>query len=331
MRRPRALVTGGCGFVGRRFVSWLLKQNYLVTIVDDLSTGLPLERWPTRLADSRSLSRGLTLYHVDFRDYAREATPDFDLVLHLAAIVGGRLTIEGAPLSVATDLAIDATFFNWLVSHGQRPKKVLYSHSSAAYPIADQTRGGHRPLSEDMIDFTASLGVPDLTYGWSKLTGEFLALQAVGKYGLDVVVYRPFSGYGEDQDFAYPFPSVMRRVTAQESPMIVWGSGEQQRDFIHIDDIVQAVWASAWRLAPGESLNLGSGVGTTFRDLAELGCRMVGHDAAVMSDPTKPEGVFARVADCTRLHQFYRPVISLEEGVRRSIAYHRDLLALPAR
>ncbi|MFN7926783.1 MAG: NAD-dependent epimerase/dehydratase family protein [Blastocatellia bacterium] len=108
-----------------------------------------------------------------------------------------------------------------------------------------------------MIDFeNDQLGMPDMTYGWSKLTGEFLARHAAAKYGLDVVIYRPFSGYGEDQDFSYPFPSVVRRVGSGEAPIIVWGSGDQLRDFIYIEDAVEAVFASAHAMPTGTALNL---------------------------------------------------------------------------
>ena len=119
--------------------------------------------------------------------------PTSNWIVHLAAVVGGRLTIDGNPLKVATDLAIDATFFNWVVKHRPFPRKVLFFSSSAAYPIAEQSQHHHRPLSEQLIDFNGYLGVPDMTYGWAKLTGEFLARHAVETYGLDVVIYRPFS------------------------------------------------------------------------------------------------------------------------------------------
>jgi nucleoside-diphosphate-sugar epimerase len=195
----------------------------------------------------------VTFHFADFRDYAKEASADFDLVVHLAAVVGGRMTIEGDPLAVATDLAIDATLFNWLVKQKQTARKLLYFSSSAAYPIGEQTQANNRPLAEELIDFDSfQLGMPDMTYGWSKLTGEFLARHAAEKYGLNVVTYRPFSGYGEDQDFTYPFPSVVRRVGQGEAPIIVWGSGEQLRDFIYIDDAVEAVFASADKLQPAQ-------------------------------------------------------------------------------
>jgi GDP-L-fucose synthase len=308
-------VTGGCGFVGRHFVVALLERGYHVTVVDDLSTGVRPELWPGHLQRRISLPDRMTFQHADFREYARDTTANFDLIVHLAAVVGGRLTIEGDPLRVATDLAIDAALFNWVVRARPLPRKVLYFSSSAAYPISEQRATGHRPLNEDLISFDNTLGVPDMTYGWSKLSGEYLARHAAKTYGLNVVVYRPFSGYGEDQDYTYPFPSIVRRVLSGESPIVIWGSGDQLRDFIYIEDVVEAVFATFEELSPGEALNLGSGVGTSFRALAEQCCEVLDHHAAVVSDPSKPEGVFARVADCTRLFKRYRPSTTLAEGI----------------
>jgi GDP-L-fucose synthase len=217
--------------------------------------------------------------------------------------------------------------FNWFVKSKPRPRKVIYFSSSAAYPISKQTPESHLPLSEDMIDLDCNIGVPDMTYGWAKLTGEFLARYAAAKYELDVAVYRPFSGYGEDQDLTYPFPSIIRRVAMEESPLVIWGSGDQLRDFIHIDDVVEAVLASCFRIPPAMALNLGSGTGTSFRMLMKLACDVAGHCAPIINDPTKPEGVFARVGDCTRMQSFYTPRISLEEGVERAYAMHAATVA----
>jgi len=206
---------------------------------------------------------------------------------------------------------------------------VLYFSSSAAYPVSEQTESHHRPLVETLIDFRKPLGVPDMTYGWAKLSGEYLALHAVAEYGMDVVVYRPFSGYGEDQDFSYPFPSIVRRVGRRESPIVVWGSGRQLRDFIHIDDVVNAVFATAWAQQPGAALNLGSGVGHTFSELAHIACQLTSYDAEIVNDPSKPEGVFARVGDCTRMFKYFRPRISLEEGMRRVYCHQLDVGHIP--
>jgi GDP-L-fucose synthase len=315
VRVSRTLVTGGCGFVGRHFVRRLLQDGVHTTVVDDLSTGSRPEAWPAHLA-VRPAQASLVEFHlVDIRDFMKSRQADYDLILHCAAVVGGRLTIERNPMHVATDLAIDADFFNWVVKSKPGPRKVVYFSSSAAYPISLQTPERNCVLSESMIDFSGQLGLPDMTYGWAKLTGEFLARHAAKSYALDVVCYRPFSGYGEDQDFTYPFPSVVRRVGNRESPLVVWGSGDQTRDFIYIEDVVDAVLATLDKIKPGEALNLGAGASVSFRQLAERACRIIGHQAELRNDPSKPEGVFARVGDCTEMHRWAKPKTSLDEGI----------------
>ncbi|MCK7536124.1 MAG: NAD-dependent epimerase/dehydratase family protein [Marinilabiliales bacterium] len=127
-------------------------------------------------------------------------------------------------MAVALDLSIDAEFFYWITRH--KPERVLYPSSSAAYPTSLQTESDAIALSEGDIDFKKNLGVPDMTYGWSKMTGEFLAQIAAKHYGVSVVCIRPFSGYGEDQDLTYPVPAIAARAARQEDPFEVWGSGK---------------------------------------------------------------------------------------------------------
>jgi nucleoside-diphosphate-sugar epimerase len=319
----RALVLGGCGFVGRHFVRRLLDDGWNVVLVDDLSSGIHPDKWI-------SWPAALRYNIIDFRHFINPrynwAAENFDLIIHCAAVVGGRLKIDGDPLAVATDLAIDSDFFNFVVKAKSRPK-VIYFSSSAVYPIELQTRRQNIALSESLVSQGASrFGRPDMSYGWSKLTGEYLAHLAVDRYNADVVVYRPFSGYGEDQSFDYPFPSIIRRVVERQNPIQIWGSGEQCRDFIHIDDIVGAVMETKDVLKPGEVLNLGSGIPTSFIGLMDRAVDVLGAPltTAMRLDMTKPEGVFYRVADTYKLSQFYKPKISIEEGIRRVAKHLRE-------
>ena len=159
-----------------------------------------------------------------------------------------------------------------------------------------------------------------MTYGWAKLTGEQLAYHAVKQHGCDVVIYRPFGGYGEGQDMAYPFPAIVQRVLNREDPVVVWGSGQQKRDFIHIDDCIEAVLASKDKLKPGQALNLGTGFGCSFEQLVEYICDALDITVKVKNDAGKPEGVYARVADIASMRRFYTPKISLPEGIMRVAA-----------
>ena len=125
-------------------------------------------------------------------------------------MVGGRMMIEKNPIAVSDDLSIDSHFWQWAVK--SKPKKILTFSSSACYPVIFQKKENYKLLSEDLVRFDQSIGVPDLTYGWAKLTSEYLGKIAYENYGIKSVVYRPFSGYGKDQDLSYPFPSICKRI-----------------------------------------------------------------------------------------------------------------------
>jgi UDP-glucose 4-epimerase len=316
----RVLITGGCGFVGRHFASRLLADGHWVCVIDDLSAGKHPDEWYPAWASNLDF---LFLYD-DCREQLSEYLSEIDLVIHCAAIVGGRLKIEGDPLEVATDLAIDSDLFRWAIK--TKPKKIIYFSSSAVYPIEFQRNDKHQiKLSEPLTNFYGSrIGRPDMTYGWSKLTGEYLAKQAVERYGAHVIIYRPFSGYGEGQSFDYPLPSIIQRVVRGDDPIDIWGSGDQVRDFIHIDDIVECVLQTMDVLKPGDVLNLGSGIPISFRQLAAMAHTEVGAPTSpcnIVTDTSKPEGVFYRVADTYKMNQFYKPKVSLEEGIKR-VATH---------
>lgn len=312
----KILITGGCGFVGRHFAVRFLDDGHHVTCVDNLVSGIEPSRW--RIKCRSYVRQNLTFVTADIRDYFKlHPNPQFDLILHLAAIVGGRLKIDGDPLAVATDLSLDSEFFNWVVRLEHKPQ-VLYFSSSAVYPVELQTRNNHCALSEQLQGFASTrVGMPDQTYGFAKFAGEYLAKFAVENYGLNCKIYRPFGGYGEDQSFDYPFPSIIRRIVSGENPVVVWGSGDQQRDFIHIDDIVQAVITTMGYMKPGVVLNLGTGVGLSFRELARIASDVLKKPVNIINDATKPEGVFARVADTYRLFQHWKPTIPIEEGIKR--------------
>lgn len=250
----------------------------------------------------------------DCRDFFKSDDSYFDMVIHLAAIVGGRLTIEGSPLSVATDLSIDAEMFNWALR--TRPGRIIYFSSSAAYPIKYQTNGQKTHLREDMLDLSL-ISNPDLTYGWAKMTGEYLAKFAQ-EAGIRTHIFRPFSGYGTDQDLDYPFPSYIARGMRRDDPFEIWGDGTQVRDFIHMQDIVDAVDKAIELDIPGP-VNLGSGIATDFNTLAILVSEAVGYKPNFKHIPTAPIGVTYRVSNPEKMLSFYHPKISLEEGIRKAL------------
>lgn len=315
------LVTGGCGFVGRRIVRRLLEtDDNEVLVIDNFQNAIPVEDW---LFKPKYPER-LIVRQGDCRTYFRmhRFTPAmFDAVAHCAAIVGGRLNIDRDPLAVATNLSIDSELFHWITREKDFKPKLIYFSSSAVYPLEMQTEEWHIPLEETKVMFSGNFfPKPDKTYGFAKLAGEYLADFASREYGLDVRVFRPFGGYGEDQDLNYPFPSIIKRIVQGEDPVTVWGSGNQERDFIYIDDVVSVVLDTLY-LKLG-TLNIGTGITTSFVGLATLACQTLGVNPLIVSDTTKPQGVFSRVANTAKLRQFYKlPFLTLAEGIKK-VAKH---------
>lgn len=324
----RILITGGAGFVGRHFVKHFLEAGDEVHCIDSvvpLTGGIdPAAGWP--LFDPRDFG-SFHFSKVDCRDYFKQNThAEFDYALHLAAMVGGREMIELNPLAVAEDLSIDSEYWKW--ARDAKPKKTICFSSSAAYPISLQRREGHVLLKEDMINFGGDIGMPDMSYGWAKLTHEYLARLAFERHGIKSVTYRPFSGYGEDQDLAYPFPSICKRVLDNRgsAALTVWGTGDQMRDFIHIDDCVRGVLHTMDQVDDGSAINLSTGIFTSFKAFASLAASIAGYQPVVTGTSNKPEGVFARGGD-TALQQRlgFQADISFKAGVERALDYFSKL------
>jgi len=351
MRQQVCLITGGCGFVGRHLVARLAARHRNLFIVDDLSTGQHPALWlrgyvRSQHSDLEVFTNGDTTIQflktdaIDFfwrelrgeRILAADAVPE---VYHLASIVGGRSVIDGDPLLVATDLAIDALFFRWAAKHRDRIGRILYASSSAAYPIGlQQSVGleGSIALREDMISFQENIGKPDMTYGWSKLTGEYLATLAAERYGMKVACVRPFSGYGEDQDLSYPVPAIAYRAAGREMPLTVWGTGKQARDFVYIDDCIDAMLLTLEKVTDARGINIGSGRLTSFIEVAQMFARLEGYETPVKPLIDAPVGVQSRYCDPTLVHALgWRATTSLEDGFSKVLEMaHRRRAATAA-
>jgi nucleoside-diphosphate-sugar epimerase len=281
----KVLITGNKGFVGRYFTEELSQIPNVSITGADIKDG------------------------IDCRDLFKRDDTQYDLVIHLAAIVGGRESIEGRPLAVADNLSIDSEFFQWCLK--TQPRKIVYFSSSAAYPVSLQC---DKDLKLKELDINLKFpGAPDMTYGWSKLVGEYLS-----QFVPNVHIFRPFSGYGWDQDLTYPFPMYVKRAVERHDPFEVWGSGEQTRDFIHMKDVVGAVLAAV-REGITEPVNLGTGRSTSFLQLAKLVSDEVGYTPEIKTNPDKPVGCMFRVSDNKKMLEFYTPKITLEQGISEAV------------
>lgn len=306
-----ALVTGGAGFLGRRFAHRLGRGGYAVVVVDVLEG----ETDPYVAHYVRS----------DCRRFFAEHVQRFDLVVHCAARAPHRAAIDNFPWHMAYDVSLDSTLLNW--AFRTRQPHVLYVSSSAAYPYALQMSGQYVLREDDVGDFNGEFGTPDSTYGWTKLIGERMAL-AQRTSDTRVTIVRPFSGYGSDQSVDFPFRALLERVRRRENPIVIWGDADQVRDWIHVEDVVSGALAVVNATdevddSPGGGpVNLCTGIGTSMRDLVRLMVEAVDesdYDPEIVVQPDAPLGVRYRVGDPALLSRSYVPTITIAEGVAMAL------------
>lgn len=231
------------------------------------------------------------LYPLDCLELFRRDDARYDLVVHAAARSPHRLAIDTEPESLLYNALLDAAMFEW-AAH-TRQARVLYLSSCAA-------------LDDDPDD-----------YGALKRTGERLATQA-RRAGVPVTVVRPYSGYGEDQSEDFPFRAICERARRRENPLTVWGSGEQVRDWIHVDDVIAGALAVV-ESGTSEPVSLCTGVGTSIAELARLAATVAGYHPRIVPLAGKPTGPDRRVGDPSLLHRWYTPTVTLAEGVARAL------------
>lgn len=309
------LVTGAAGFIGSHLVDHLLAQGARVIGVDNLSTG-KLENLAGAMTNP-----AVTFIRADVNrlDEIASVFGDhrIDYVFHYAAVVGVQNVIE-RPLEVFKD--IDGIKFLLALSHAHRVKKVVFASSSEAY-------GEPRELPE-REDGHLNVNAND-PYALTKLVGENLLRNYGKRYGLPGVSLRFFNVYGPRQNAsAYGFVAgiFMQRALRGEPP-VVFGDGTQTRDFVYIDDNVEAaIRALVNDRTDGEVVNVGSGRMLTILELAERVIRLSGVPLQPIFQPLRAMEVKYRCPDTTKMRELlgFTPRVSLDDGLMRTLAWFRE-------
>jgi len=311
MDKKKMLITGCCGFIGRHFCHYFSKE-YDITGVDNMMSESSLypNKWMNKLKCN------FNFVEEDIVEFLKKDKTRYDVVIHLAAIVGGRQKIENNPLDIAFDLIIDSTMIKWCADN--KVGRLVFFSSSAVYPVNYQMDDENKiKLGVDLLNFDNNMGMPDLTYGWAKMTGEYLCKIAHKNTGLNVVVYRPFSGYGEDQNIVYPFPAIINRIVNKEDPLEIWS--DSVRDFVYIDDIIDYVSETMYQINDATPLNIGTSVALSFSELATKAAMLNGYTPTIKILNDKPKGVYYRVSE-TKINT----KISVEDGILKTINYLKE-------
>jgi UDP-glucose 4-epimerase len=296
---PRALVTGGAGFIGSALMPALAAAGYDVLVVDDLSVG-----------DPANLERaGAELRRGDVRDLklVTTAARGCDVVFHLAAGAG---VIESVTDPLTNfDQNVRGTLTVLEAARQAEVPRLVFSSSNAplganAYPARED-----KPVA------------PLSPYGASKAAGEAYCSAYHGAYGMDAVVVRFSNAYGpRSAHKGNVIPLFIRRMRAGKE-LVVYGDGDQTRDFVFCDDLAAGLIAAASTPAVGGQIfQLASGVETSLNRLLELLSAASGISPRVRREPPRPGEILRNYSliDKARAVLGYSPAVPLEEGLKRT-------------
>ncbi len=306
------LITGVAGFIGSALARRLVREGYTVRGLDDLSTGDP-ERVPPEVLFTRG--------NVSDRPTLWTLLHDVDCVYHLAARVSVAESVLYPREYNATNVGGTVALMEAMRDVGVR--RVVFASSGAIY--------GHQeaqPLREDMLPN------PGSPYAVSKLAAEYY-VRTIGRlWGIETVSLRIFNAYGPGQPLPPAHPPVIPNFlyhAVHGGTLVVHGDGTQTRDFVYIEDVVDALIAAA--TAPhvdGEVINVGSGQEIAIRDLARRILDLTGGKAQVLFNPERSPGVSRMRADLSKARRLlgFHPRVSLEDGLRRMLEedprFHRE-------
>ncbi len=305
----RILVTGGAGFIGSHVVDSLLaKRPARVVVVDNFDEFYDPQIKRANIADHLK-NQSYTLVKVDIRDYAALkqvfAEQHFDAIIHLAAKVGVRQSVSEP--RVYTEVNVNGAMNLLELAERNGVRKFVFGSSSSVYGQAPP------PFRED-----APLA-PISPYASTKASGELLAHTYSHLYGMRVVCLRFFTVYGERQrpDLAI---HKFARMIAGRKPIPVYGDGSAERDFTHIDDILQGVMAAIeYDATPFEIINLGESQTVTVNRMIELLEEALGLKALIERCPPQPGDMPLTHADITKARKLlgYQPTTPIETGIKK--------------
>jgi UDP-glucose 4-epimerase len=309
----KILVTGGAGFIGSHLTEALVRAGHDVRVLDDLSSG--------RRTNLAAVAGDVEIVRGDCArlEVVRKAVRGREAVFHEAAVPSVARSV--ADPEVAHRSGATATFNVLLAARDGGVRRVVYAGSSSVYGDAPglPKRESQRPR-------------PLSPYAVGKLAGEEYARVFAQLYGLEVLTLRYFNVFGPRQDPSSPYSGVISRFTTsmlQGKTPVIYGDGRQSRDFTYVDNVVHGnLLALRARHARGQAVNLATGRRVTLLHLLRALGRLTGRPARATHRPARAGDVRHSLADIGAARRLlgYRPPVSFEEGLRRTLEWYAATL-----
>jgi len=308
------LVTGGAGFIGSHVVHELVRRGEVVRVLDNLATG--------RIENLAEVSDRITFSEADICDLGRISRhfTDAHYVIHLAALPSVARSIAD-PLT-ANAVNITGTLNVLLAAREAGVKRLVLAASAAAY--------GDNPTMPRVETLTPD---PLSPYALGKLAGEYYCRIFTRIYGLETVALRYFNIFGPRQNPDSPYSGVLSKFVAAyqkgDTP-VIFGDGQQSRDFTYVDNVVDATLkACTAPAAAGKVINVGVGRSYTLNQTIALLNDIFDRQVRPKYDPPRKGDALHSLADISLARQAlgYEPLVSFEEGMRRTVDWYRSEVA----
>lgn len=312
----KVLVAGGAGFIGAHLVRLLLEAGATVRVADNLERG--------RRENLTDIWDRIEFMQVDLMsiDNCLDATQGQDVVMNLVARSCGveySQDHHGELFARNTMLGLNVLD----AARQNAVERVLVVSTSAVYQD-----GVDSPTPE-----TAYTGIPEQInqgYALGKINMERQAQYYTKEYGMKIAIARPANVYGRGDSWqaekSHVIPALIKRILDGENPLLVWGSGEQTRSFVHVRDAARAFMELTEKHAVGEPVNVGHDREISIGDLARMICEQAGKSPEVQFDTTKPEGAPRKALSALRLKEVtgFQTEIPLQDGLKEMIDWFRD-------
>ena len=304
------LVTGGAGLVGTHIVQELLKHDARVRV--------PIHKRPLAIKDKR-----IETIYADLtkQEDCLSAVKGVDYIFHAAGVVvAAAMGVSNPMAAIITNLTLTAQMLQaaWI----ENVDRFLLFSSSTAYPVANY------PIKEEEM-WSGPTHPTYFGYGWSRRYMEKMGEFVASKSNMKIALVRPTAIYGRWDDFnattGHVIPALIKRAVEKENPYVVWGSGEEVRDFLHVADLASGCLLMLEKYATCDPVNLGYGKATTIKEVVRIILEATNHkDAKVVFDTSKPTTIPFRMVDTSKAKRLlgFEPKIALWEGLNDTAKWY---------